>query len=182
MAGSRIGPKIGLRPLLISFHITREILPLNVSALRASEYLLRGASLDYLRNHQPIGCRDVATVELLYANGVDAYFSGCLTLTLENRWPRRTETTYCVDVSEAVADFVAEHVGGPVLSQSHGVSITESVETRFHRGEKLLKQYATAKLVVTSRLHCALPCLALETPVIFVVEDSTITAFVGYAN
>jgi hypothetical protein len=31
-----------------------------------------------------------------------------------------------------------------------------------------LKRYATAKLVITSRIHCALPCLALGTPVIFI--------------
>jgi exopolysaccharide biosynthesis predicted pyruvyltransferase EpsI len=34
--------------------------------------------------------------------------------------------------------------------------------------ESVLKKYASAKLVVTSRLHCALPCLAFGTPVIFV--------------
>src|SRR5205085_10361521 len=34
--------------------------------------------------------------------------------------------------------------------------------------EDFLKKYATAKLVVTSRLHCALPCLAFGTPVIFI--------------
>lgn len=34
--------------------------------------------------------------------------------------------------------------------------------------EELLRRYSEAKLVVTSRIHCALPCLALETPVLFV--------------
>ena len=34
--------------------------------------------------------------------------------------------------------------------------------------ESLLKKYARAKLVITSRIHCALPCLAMGTPVIFV--------------
>ena len=34
--------------------------------------------------------------------------------------------------------------------------------------EDLLHKYAKAKLVITSRIHCALPCLALGTPVIFV--------------
>ena len=30
-----------------------------------------------------------------------------------------------------------------------------------------MEKYAKARLVVTSRIHCALPCLGLETPVIF---------------
>lgn len=38
--------------------------------------------------------------------------------------------------------------------------------------EDLLKDYSTAQLVVTSRIHCALPCTGLLTPVIFVLEDT----------
>lgn len=34
-----------------------------------------------------------------------------------------------------------------------------------------LKEYANASLVVTSRIHVALPCVAINTPVIFVVND-----------
>jgi hypothetical protein len=39
---------------------------------------------------------------------------------------------------------------------------------RFEYAEGLIKKYAKAGLVITSRLHCALPCLGLETPVIFI--------------
>jgi hypothetical protein len=38
---------------------------------------------------------------------------------------------------------------------------------RFDYAESLIEKYASAALVVTSRVHCALPCLGLETPVIF---------------
>jgi len=41
----------------------------------------------------------------------------------------------------------------------------------FEHAEKLLTKYASAKLVVTSRLHCALPCLGMETPVIFINRE-----------
>lgn len=34
--------------------------------------------------------------------------------------------------------------------------------------EQLVKMYAEAACVITSRIHCALPCLGLETPVIFI--------------
>src|SRR5690606_30999823 len=43
-----------------------------------------------------------------------------------------------------------------------------SDEEKFKMAETLLKKYAKAKLVITSRIHCALPCLAMGTPVIFV--------------
>jgi len=41
-------------------------------------------------------------------------------------------------------------------------------DSRFELAEDLLKRYQKARLVVTSRIHCALPCLAMGTPVIFV--------------
>lgn len=38
--------------------------------------------------------------------------------------------------------------------------------SRLSRARKLLALYSEARLVITSRLHCALPCLALGTPVL----------------
>ena len=38
---------------------------------------------------------------------------------------------------------------------------------RLHEAERLVNKYAKAKLVVTSRIHCALPCLGIDTPVIY---------------
>jgi len=43
-----------------------------------------------------------------------------------------------------------------------------SESEKFELAEDLLNKYARAKLVVTSRIHCALPCLAMGTPVIFI--------------
>ena len=37
--------------------------------------------------------------------------------------------------------------------------------------QQVLNQYAKAKLVITSRLHCALPCLALGTPVVLLKRN-----------
>jgi hypothetical protein len=51
------------------------------------------------------------------------------------------------------------------------VEKNESQESLLKRSEELLNLYATSSLVVTSRIHCALPCLGVETPVIFVVND-----------
>lgn len=51
-------------------------------------------------------------------------------------------------------------------------------EERLKEAERLVKAYAKARLVITSRIHCALPCLGLETPVIYLektqdVEESS---------
>ena len=42
----------------------------------------------------------------------------------------------------------------------------------FAYARSLLNSYSSASLVITSRLHCALPCLAMGTPCIFVSEDT----------
>lgn len=46
-----------------------------------------------------------------------------------------------------------------------------SDEKLLKEAERLITLYSKAKLVITSRIHCALPCLGLETPVIY-VENS----------
>jgi hypothetical protein len=53
------------------------------------------------------------------------------------------------------------------LHLTHYHTSSHSEMERFQMAESFLEKYATARLVVTSRLHCALPCLAFGTPVIF---------------
>lgn len=50
----------------------------------------------------------------------------------------------------------------------HYQAATHTDKERFAMAASYLEKYATARLVVTSRIHCALPCLAFGTPVIFV--------------
>ena len=47
-------------------------------------------------------------------------------------------------------------------------SSSNKYSQKFWQAEELLSRYAKAQLVITSRLHCALPCLAMGTPVIFI--------------
>lgn len=41
--------------------------------------------------------------------------------------------------------------------------------------EDIVKKYAKAKMVVTSRIHAGLPCLGMETPVVFIANDEVIS-------
>ena len=163
-------PAPGLLPLFVSFHLSDEVLPMNVSGLRAAQHLLQGEPLAYLRAHAPIGCRDEATVERLIAAGVPAYFSGCLTLTLPDPCPGapREDIVCCVDVSPAVRQHVAAQTDARLVTLSHAIDPDAPAAARFERAEAVLATYARSRLVVTSLLHCALPCLAFGTPVLFV--------------
>lgn len=61
-----------------------------------------------------------------------------------------------------------------VITQYHYDYEIPTNEERFKRAEELIEKYSKAELVITSRIHCALPCLGLETPVIFMqnMDDS----------
>lgn len=187
-------PSENIRPLFISFHMNSSAAPLMLSP--------RG--VDYLKQHQPIGCRDHFTANLLESAGIDAYFTGCLTLTLDNyRVPEteRTDNIFIVDplygyttwkkVTHSPKQFLRSIYNGNILkvgrrrchlerlldpqlmAKAHWIEQEPlaglySDDEKFAMASDLLSRYARAKLVITSRIHCALPCLALGTPVIFV--------------
>lgn len=54
---------------------------------------------------------------------------------------------------------------------------------RFDRANELLELYSRAEYVITSRIHCALPCLGFKTPVVFVrnlsEDEKSICRFKG---
>lgn len=57
---------------------------------------------------------------------------------------------------------------------SHKVSQAEfpTNEKKMEYARSLIRMYSQAKYVVTSRIHCALPCLGVDTPVFFVNSDA----------
>lgn len=50
-------------------------------------------------------------------------------------------------------------------------SFTDKRVERLKLAKDLIKRYAKASLVITSRIHAALPCIGLETPVLFITPD-----------
>ena len=50
-------------------------------------------------------------------------------------------------------------------------SLFKNNDDKMQYARHLIQKYANAKLVVTSRLHCALPCIATGTPTIFINSD-----------
>lgn len=47
-----------------------------------------------------------------------------------------------------------------------------SDEEKFKYADTLLRKYAQAAYVVTSRIHCALPCIAMGTPVLYIFNEN----------
>ena len=143
----------------------------------------------FLEAHSPIGCRDEHTVELLHSLGVEAYLSGCLTLTLQTNQTKRDGSIYVVDVPKAFAEHIPPDVRPRVRFLGHIMGRRRPPKTwrwyRFMRARRLLECYASASLVITSRLHCALPCRAFNTPVVFApgrIDDPRFKGLLAFLN
>ena len=155
-----------INPLWISIHINTFV----------KDFMLTGHGLDYFKGFE-VGARDNHTLDLLESAGVNSYLSGCLTLTLD----RFDDTTVggqgicMVDVPKDVENFVRSNTSKEVITLTNwfgqGGLRDLGWEQRFHNVEKRLKIYQSSDLVITTRLHTALPCLALGVPVVLVKKD-----------
>lgn len=186
-------PSESIDPLFVSFHVNSS----------AAERMLSPQGIAYLKKHEPIGCRDNYTVRLLEGKGIKAYFTGCLTLTLDsyaNRQNGDDGKVYIVDPlygfpnrdriftntkslvkgiltgnilhMNSASNYMGKIFKNDILEQAEIIrqelpSNTYTEDQKFEMADELLKKYSTAKLVITSRIHCALPCLAMGTPVIY---------------
>ena len=145
----------------VSFHVSSTL----KSALGASKNVAH-----FFRNFQPILCRDLGTARYLQRNRVDAHFVGCLTTALR---------PMCAKVMPRRVAFV--DVPGRATESSNDVRKTHfsdeignmTASQRLNHAVELLTFYATCSKVVTSRLHAALPAMALGGKVEFCSPKGT---------
>ncbi|WP_303725348.1 polysaccharide pyruvyl transferase family protein [Anaerovibrio lipolyticus] len=129
--------------------------------------------INYLRKHEPIGCRDAYTYHVLKKRGLKVYLQGCLTSTLERREVTpKTGKVYMVDVPEELFPYIPEHLKAEAVKLSHQFyGKVSDVQNWEKTTKEILKEYRdNASLVITSRLHCASPCMAMGIPVVFVCK------------
>lgn len=185
-------PSPDLVPLYVSFHVNENV----------KTAMLDPEGIKHLKKYAPIGCRDFNTLKIMEENDIPAWFSGCLTLTLEKEkycTNNTREGIYFVDVlykmqpqqpsnlsgivkhkiknKEKLATKrlnIIESIFSPSLLDSvqeitHSCAVGDnSKDFRLMYADTVLRKYANAQLVITSRIHCALPCLAFGTPIIFI--------------
>ena len=128
--------------------------------------------LDWMDEHAPIGARDTLTQERFTSANVTTFFSACMTLTMQRH--RVAKASECpiliVDVVEEVLRLLPPGVVesacmakpewlGPRSEQANGVARNEAAF-------RLLDRYSSAKVVLTSRLHAALPSAAMGATVV----------------
>ena len=163
-------PAPGLELLPISMHFSPA----------AAASFLSDENRGYLVERGPVGARDLFTLAMLRERGIDAYFSGCMTLTMR-RPPGIVPSHRIVlcDVDGAVADHVARATGLRTERLSHFEIVEGGIEAKLVRAARMLRSYAAAACVVTSRLHAALPALAMGTPVHLLTDADDAYRFDG---
>lgn len=154
---SKFPPSKYIEPLMISMFFRKGI----------RNHLLSKNSIKYLKQYAPIGCRDIDCVKWLEENGIPAYFSGCLTLTLEpNKNIQKQDYILCVDVEERVLNEIRKRTDREVYNIPVDINPLLSYNKRIELAKIYLRLYQEASCVISNRLHAILPALALNTPVL----------------
>lgn len=127
--------------------------------------------LDYLRRFEPIGCRDLHTMEGLRKNNILAYLNGCMTATFPNKrideCKKDREKIFCIDVPDSFRQYIPEDIIKNCIFLSHTFYPEELPDGPEAKAKELYEMYIReAKMIVTTRLHGALPCIAAGIPVI----------------
>lgn len=123
----------------------------------------------YYKKHAPLGCRDNVTREAFESLGVDAFTTWCATLTLERR--ERGPSGPTGKVFLVNADFVPVpwSIRRRAVRINHRIDHSFDPATRRAMAEELLEKYRSeARLVITTKLHCAMPCAAMGIPTVFI--------------
>jgi len=137
------------------------------------------ADLEHFRRHEPIGTRDERVMQMFRERGIAAFTSGCLTIT----FPRRERApvdgkVFLVDVPDELLEYLPAELAEKVERVTHILpyeripSDQEEADRLDALARSLCRRYADeGALVVTSRLHCAAPCIAMGVPTIVVAHN-----------
>lgn len=159
-----------------AFPTSPKIKPVFLAIYCTSSLYLKHA--DYWKKYGPIGCRDEATAKAMQKRGYDAFLAGCMTVL----FPRRTKTpgdpcVFLVDAHPSVEKYIPVELKEHLVRITHDVPVDphmDKAETAHRCAElarRLFDRYRDeATLVITSRLHCAVPCIAMGIPTVLVKD------------
>lgn len=162
------GEEYLVMPLNIPFWGMYDRLPSHIIPVYLGISLKDECQIDALRlrEFQPIGCRDQYTFNLLTDNGIRAYLNGCMTITLPKRDSKIVgDKVFLIDVCDEVYERIPLELRKDAIIDSHvkwGGDCSESTALAAYEDYK-----KNAKLVISSRLHCIVPCIAYGIPVIY---------------
>lgn len=134
--------------------------------------------INYIKQYEPILCRDEFTKIILTKYQIEAYVIGCLSLTFDRR--ESTEGNngkyYFVGIKEKFMENVPEYIKNEAVVTTQHIKMDYIDEQVMKEEEinakRLLSEYKqSAKMVISSLLHCICPCIAMGIPTIAVSDN-----------
>ncbi|AMT94703.1 hypothetical protein A2T55_13880 [Brevibacterium linens] len=158
----------------IPFH--PNLRPILLSVFVRYPEMLTPEAIAYLKKYGPVGCRDWQSVAVLRAVGVPAFFSGCLTTTVDTLFPApaadRRSGTLRVDWMKDAK--------GPKKKQTVTAIRDKSFPENLELARNWVADYAYKyKHVLTSRLHANLPARSVGADVEFEPKNKSDSRFGG---
>jgi hypothetical protein len=114
------------------------------------------------------------SLSLLRDRGIDAHFTGCLTTWMGRFFeqPKSRKGIVFVDVPPAMEQFIPESIRSQArrITNETAKGVTNQL-SRFRKIAEICDILRGAEMVVTRRLHTALPCVGFQTPVTVYLQD-----------
>ena len=128
---------------------------------------LLSKEVDFYKRHEPIGCRDERMLGTLTKYDISCYLMGCITAA----FPKRElcgsrDTVFVVDAFEGAVEYMPSNLREKAKFCSHFTN--EKTDIKCIAKERYERYKSEALLVVTSLLHCSVPCIAAGIPTVLV--------------
>jgi len=157
-------PNETINPIFFGFHIGR----------RHQALFLSDTSINYFKKNEPIGCRDYGTKKLLESKGIRCFHSWCPTLTLEKRdHEPRNGLIYITIENKKLRRVIPKFIRKNALLVYHNIRTPCNIDTddKFNLTSRVYETYKkNARLIITDKIHCAMPAIAMGIPVIFITH------------
>jgi len=157
-----------IRPIYISTCLSKDV-----------PMLYKDDCIKHYKKHEPILCRDSATMGLLNQKGVKTEFFGCLTQTLNvEDVPDNEQYKTIYGDSVIYIDCYDLYNKRDIQEKAYHFKhyyhelYTMNVKKRIDFAIDLLSKYKYAKKIYTRRLHAFLPCRAMGLDVEYVGESN----------
>lgn len=161
-------------PLILCTHVIIDNLPQNIIPCYIGLVIIKNlnfSEISHLKNYEPISCRDYFSYKQCIDNGIDAFLLGCTTKVLPRQERNvKADKVFFVDLPDGAEEYI------PKTFKDVAVRLSQVVEYKTKSNiQAIVNKYYNsflheAKMVITSRLHCAMFCILHGIPVIMMRE------------
>lgn len=147
-----------------SNYFSSKITPIFISLTLVKDRL-SDSDIAFFQKTGPVGCRDERTFQTMRRYQIPAYLAGCITAILPPRsLSGGRNKVFLVDVDQRLVDRIPKKLLNNAEFMTH---TRHQVKDPKHAMRDLYELYKSdASLIITSLLHCAVPAVAANIPII----------------